>query len=75
MCTENDKTTDGVEHKSELTGSVPPCSECGSFGYVPWDAAWAIRCSNYKCRLHQVGSVLTRKQWFEAAQNAKGDSR
>jgi hypothetical protein len=37
MCTENDKTTDAVEHKSELTCSVSKrdcwnkCDVCGKF--------------------------------------------
>ena len=71
MCTENDQTTDGVEHKSELTGSVPPCPECGSSGYVPWDATHIIRCSNRECRLFQVAHVLTRQQWFKVAPNKR----
>ncbi len=48
---------------------IPPCPECGSPGYVPWDATHIMRCLNLDCRLHQVAHVLTRPQWFKATQN------
>ena len=58
-----------VEDKCGTAGSVPPCPECGSNGYVPWDAVHIMRCSNRECRLHQVAHVLTRPQWFKAVWN------
>ena len=40
------------------------CPKCGSHGYVPYDATWAIRCGSQDCELNKVKNVLSRADWI-----------